>query len=183
MTTDQAQGVAVRPALQDVLRGMRQGILARRQDAGFMAALRRGSPEDVAHNAPFHRVLAGLEGFDPAPDWVRPLAVIAMGMALTVDGSPTGGRDGAVLAKAGLTESRFARLLASRGEGLQDQLLLLARLLRARELAPTWQDLGVLALADAVGAEWSDDARLRLATAYYRVADAGDAKTSTNVNQ
>lgn len=147
-----------------------------------MAALRRGSPDDVSHNAPFHRILAGLEGFDPPPDFLRPLAVIAMGMALTIEGSPAGGRDGAVLATAGLSEGRFARLLASRGEGLQDQLLLLARLLRAREIAPTWKDLGALALADASGAAWSDDARLRLATAYYRVADAGGAKSSPTAN-
>lgn len=182
-TANQAQDTAVRPALQDVLRGMRRGIFARRQDPGFMAALRRGSPDQVALSAPFHRILAGLEGFDPSPEWFRSLAVIAMGMALTVDGSPAGGRDGAVLAKAGLTESRFARLLASHGEGLQDQLLLLARMLRARELAPAWQDLGALALADALDFEWIDEARIRLATAYYRAADAGGTTTSTNANQ
>jgi hypothetical protein len=90
-------------------------------------------------------------------------------MALTGVSGISAGSDGSLLATSGLSESRFARLLASHGDGFFDQLLLVARFLHSKESKPSWTELGELALTDTVHEDRADMLRLRLARDYYRV--------------
>ena len=91
-------------------------------------------------------------------------------MALTGVPATKGENDGAILAHAELSESRFSRLLASHGDGFRDQLLLVARYLHSKDASPGWSELGELTLTDELNEERADTLRLRLARDYYRVS-------------
>lgn len=71
---------------------------------------------------------------------------------------------GAALFEAGFSEKRLLRLLASRGEALDDQLALAVRILSRERLAVNLWDIYHLLGRNPAR---SDDARLRMARHYY----------------
>ncbi|MEP6621972.1 MAG: type I-E CRISPR-associated protein Cse2/CasB [bacterium] len=158
-----------------LLGAMGRRIRDPRMSTGALASLRRGSRHDVVRQAAFHAALVDVPDHRlPAEDLVR-WAAVAQCMAITgVPGSTTA-HDGGALARAGLSESRFARLLASHGDGFFDQLLLIARFLHSKEASLAWRDLGELALTDDRLDERADALRLSLARDYYRALASGAA--------
>jgi CRISPR type I-E-associated protein CasB/Cse2 len=137
-------------------------------NTGALASLRRGSAHDVARQAAFHRLLAAVPDHEiPTHDLIR-WAAVAQCMALTGIPSTKSESDGTAMAHADLSESRFARLLASHGDGFRDQLLLVARYLHSKDTSLNWYELGELTLTDGINEERADTLRLRLARDYYR---------------
>lgn len=133
------------------------------------ASLRRGSPMDVATTAPFFRLINQLELGDlPAPQLVRWGAVVQC-MAIAGDANATIS-DGSLLARAGYSESRFSRLLASHDQQLLDQCLLAARFVHARDHPMRWHQVGRLMLLDTYEGS-SVQSRLQLARDYYRAVE------------
>jgi hypothetical protein len=121
----------------------------------------------VARCASFHRVLANAEIEEVSIDRLLHWASLVQCMAIGGDpGAPL--PDGAMLARAGLSESRFSRLLAAGGSTVHDQCLLAARFLHARGHPCRWDDLGALLILDAGSSGQAERARLRLAREYYR---------------
>jgi CRISPR type I-E-associated protein CasB/Cse2 len=164
------------PASRTQLLGaMGRRIRDPRMSAGALASLLRGSRHDVVRQAAFHAALVDVPDHQlPSEDLVR-WAVVAQCMAITGVPRTPPARDGSVIAHAGLSETRFARLLASHGDGLFDQLLLVARFLHSKEASLTWRDLGELSLTDDRHDERADALRLSLARDYYRVLVRGAA--------
>lgn len=160
---------------RDILRDMARRIRNPAIGTGTLASLRRGSAHDVARQAAFHRLLAEVPDYDvQAHDLIR-WAAVAQCMALT--GVPATEResDGTVLARAELSESRFSRLLASRGDSFRDQLLLVARYLHSKDVSLDWSELGELTLTDEANEERADTLRLQLARDYYRASTTARA--------
>ena len=83
---------------------------------------------------------------------------------------------GTALARGGFPESRLARLLASRGATFRDQAVLTARFLRAKGAACRATDLAELALVEERAERRADRLRFRMASSYYRIADAGGSQ-------
>lgn len=160
---------------RDVLRDMARRIRNPAFGTGALASLRRGSAHDVARQAAFHRLLAEVPDYDiQTHDLIR-WAAVAQCMALTGVPATKGESDGTVLAHAELSESRFARLLASHGDGFRDQLLLVARYLHSKDASLGWSELGELTLTDETIEERADTLRLQLARDYYRALTTGGA--------
>jgi len=141
---------------------------------GARASLRRGSRYDVAHQAAFHRLLCELPEHRVRSADLPRWAVVVQCIAIAGEISRPDGSDGRALADAGLAESRFARLLASHGEGLFDQLLLVARFLHSKNGTASWRHLGELALTDEIREERADAVRLSLARDFYRARGASN---------
>jgi CRISPR type I-E-associated protein CasB/Cse2 len=135
--------------------------------------LRRGDRNDVARQAAFFTVLVDVPEQRLAPSSLKRWAAVVQCMAITGVLTGTDTRDGSALAHSGLAESRFARLLASHGEGLFDQLLLLARYLHSKDVSLAWRELGELALMDERNDERADEVRLSLARDFYRTLASG----------
>lgn len=162
-------------AVSDELRGSLRGtlrtlamhveLLCKSPATG--AALRRGTPTDVAHTAAFHRVLtvAGIE--DDSAERLLRWATVVQCMAIGGD-SRAPLSDGAMLARVGFSESRFSRLLTAGGSTVQDQCVLASRFLHAREHPCRWDDLGALLVLDSRSGESTERIRLRLARDYFR---------------
>lgn len=169
--TDPSRPTSRRDLLREIARRLRDPTIS----TGALASLRRGTPQDVARQAAFHRLLAEIpDQHTQADDLIRWASVVQCMSLTRVAGAPFES-DGTLLARAGLSESRFARLLASRGDGLRDQMLLVARYLRSKDTSPVWADLGELALTDGLNEERADALRLRLARDYYRALTSGHA--------
>ncbi len=139
-----------------------------RMSSGARASLRRGTRHDVARQAAFFAVLADVPEERLSAQSLERWAAVVQCMAITGVSESSNARDGGALAMAGLTESRFSRLLASHGDGLFDQLLLVARFAHSRDLSMGWRELGELALTDDHRAERAEEIRLSLARSYYR---------------
>lgn len=155
--------------LRTVLRRTAVLVSAARKSPASSAALRRGSSSDVAQSAAFHRVLNHAQidedSIERLGAWASVIQCMAIGGAAQVQLS-----DGTMLARAGLSESRFSRLLSASGTSLADQCLLIARFLHSKEHLCCWEDLGSLLLLDASGSTYADHVRLRLAKDYFRTA-------------
>lgn len=145
---------------------------------GESATLRRRTPGELLGDPVFHRALSriGIDlqstGFEAAGDW----ALIAHVIALTArhgHSLPAG----EAMAHAGLSEARFAKLMAARDSSLRDQVAILARHLAAKQSAINWQDVAQLLRAERTG-EGVDEARYRLARAYYRTLHELDRQRS-----
>lgn len=159
----------------------RLAFLARRlADPGLgasaRAALRRADPIVVMQQAVFHRLVARArvdESRMAGDGWLR-WATVLHAMAIAIrPGAPLPQRPaGEALVRAGYSESRFVRLLASHGEVLRDQVVLLARFTHARDEPLDWRDFGELVLADEIRPRTAERLRLRLARSYYKSLDA-----------
>lgn len=118
---------------------------------GDLAALRRGGAALVASPGFWRVLLDRVDESQRATDQAeRTWAVIFQAMAIMAPDIHSPGRTlGAVL--AGMSESlehRFLRLLRSRGEQLEDQVRLMARLLASHGAAVDWVSLAELLLAE-----------------------------------
>jgi CRISPR system Cascade subunit CasB len=134
------------------------------------ASLRRSTPFEVANSAAFYRVLANAQIEDETGDRLLRWATVVQCMAIGGDSSAPL-PDGAMLARAGFSESRFSRLLAAGGSTVQDQCVLAARFLHSRDHSCRWDDLGALLILDAGSTTNAEQTRLRLAREYYRSLD------------
>jgi CRISPR system Cascade subunit CasB len=141
---------------------------------GSLASLRRHSPERVAREPAFHRLLAGvpddmLKAQDAPVRWAAVIQAIAIGAK---PGEPASRESaGKALAEAGYSESRFARLLAAGGSTLRAQIMLLARYMNGKQARFSWADLGELVLVEGWNGECADILRFRLARDYFRQLD------------
>lgn len=133
---------------------------------GELAQLRRNDPATVAGQPAFHRLMAERDrtiGESEALRW----ATLVHAMAITAaHGSAL--RSGEALAAAGLSEARFTRLMAARGEAFPDQLVLAARLVASKQIPIHWGDLADLLMADEAEEEIAGRLRFRIAQSYYR---------------
>jgi len=168
MTTPHTQTSTALRSRAQLLGAMSGRIHDPRMSTGALASLRRGSRHDVARQAAFHAAVADIPSESLALGVLVRWAAVAQCMAVTGVPATSALRDGSGMAQAGLSESRFARLLASHGDGFFDQLLLVARFLHAKDTAISWQELGELALTDDLHEERADVVRLALARDYYR---------------
>lgn len=142
---------------------------------GPLASLRRHFPSYVVNEPAFHRLIAGLDDKMLAGDGT-PLRWATVIQAIAIGTKPGEGisheRAGKALAEAGYSESRFARLLAARGQTFRDQTVLLARYMNGRQARFSWADLGELILVEGIDAAWAGERgeklRFRIARDYYR---------------
>ncbi|MBL8494438.1 MAG: type I-E CRISPR-associated protein Cse2/CasB [Rhodocyclaceae bacterium] len=141
-------------------------------DKGEQAALARLDPDALRPHqvGALARalVLAGIEPDDWRPETWQRWALIAHGMALA--GHDGGGRLGAQLARAEVSESRVTRLLTARGDAFRQQVPRLLRLMASRGLAPNWLEFGTLILATDRDEPRAETVRLRIAGTYYATA-------------
>lgn len=142
---------------------------------GGKASLRRGVPATVVGQPAFHQAIhiasIVVNELD-AEVWGAIVQAIAL----------TAGNDftipaGRAMAAAGLSEARFSKLMAARGDTLRDQIGLIARYLAAKQTPIDWTDLGNLLLADCHGDEETvAKLRFRLAQGYYRELNSADQR-------
>lgn len=159
--------VSPQESLRHTLKRLAVLVAAACKATASSASLRRGTPADVVRSASFHRVLASTEMQEVSVDRLLGWAALVQCMAIGGDHSAPLS-DGAMLARAGLSESRFSRLLAAGGSTVHDQCLLAARFLHARGHPCRWDDLGALLILDEGSSSHAERARLRLARDYYR---------------
>lgn len=168
MTEPTAVDSAARQSRAQLISAVGRRIREPHMSPGSLASLRRGSRSEVVRQAAFYAALADVPDDQLSPRMIVRWAAVAQCIALTGVAGKADGSDGRILASCRLSESRFARLLASHGHGLFDQLTLVARLLRSRDARPSWSDLGELALSDEINEIRADAVRLRLARDFYR---------------
>ncbi len=133
---------------------------------GELAQLRRNDPATVAGQPAFHRLMADRDRPIAESEALR-WATLVHVMAITAaHGSAL--RSGEALAAAGLSEARFTRLMAARGDAFRDQLVLAARLLASKQIPIHWGDLGDLLLAEDIDEERAATLRFRIAQSYFR---------------
>jgi CRISPR type I-E-associated protein CasB/Cse2 len=168
MTTPATDAATLAVSRSQLLGTVGRCVRDPRISTGALASLRRGDRMVVARQAAFFAVLADVPEHHLAPASIPRWAAVVQCMAITGVPADTKIRDGSALARSGLTESRFARLLASRSDGFFDQLLLLARYLNSKEVSIGWRELGELALTVERKEERADEIRLSLARDFYR---------------
>lgn len=181
--TSEDRGVAVAPAPAKVAkRKLRQTHIARiaRQiaavdfGAGALAELRRRDAGAVSTTSAFHRLTAPMNeetwGGDKARRWATVIQAMAIGTKPGEAGANASA--GAALAEAGFAESRFARLLAARGDTFRDQIILLARYMNSRQSRFDWADLGELVLVEGLKEQRAEKLRFRIARDYYRAIES-----------
>lgn len=146
---------------------------------GSLASLRRGSPDRLLHEPAFHRLVMPLDDHELEHHGSRRWAVVVQGLAvLTTAGQEAKDRDaGTLLAEAGYSEQRLARLLASRGGAVEDQVLLACRFLRGRRVTGIPTRLFEMVLAEQQPPRL-DRLCFECARGYYRVVDGGGASTT-----
>lgn len=137
---------------------------------GDLAELRRLDPDCPA--APvFFRIIARVAP-DAGPESMRRYAHYLRILALD-PGALTGDRLGAVMAGAGVSESRVQRLLTARGDAMRDQLRLVARRLAAAGNVP-WRGFAHLLLT-AEG-DKLERSRMTVARDFWRALDHTQAR-------
>ncbi len=140
---------------------------------GPLAELRRKDPQAVSAAPSFHRLTAHMDDVSWAGD--APVRWAAMIQAMATGTRPGEGAPaesaGKALAESGYSESRFARLLASRGETFRSQILLLARYMNGKQARFDWRDLGELVLVEGLREKRAETLRFRIARDYYRALD------------
>lgn len=154
-----------------------------RASTGDRAALARLKPEALQPHqlAALARALSAA-GLAPeqwhADTWPR-WALIAHGMALAGhDGKQKLGRQ---LANAGVSESRVTKLLTSRGDAFNQLLPRVLRLLKSKEVAPNWRELGELVLKEGSKLRSSqvdaEEIRLQIAGPYFSALARAESKS------
>jgi len=134
---------------------------------GERASLRRYDRRHVIGQPAFFHLLALLK-LEPTEQTAPVWGAIVQAVAQTA-GNGYHQSSGTALAASGLSEARFAKLMAASGDGLLDQIGIIARALAAKQTAISWSDLGELMLADFNGSdEHADRLRFRIAQHYYR---------------
>lgn len=138
-------------------------------DKGQKAALVHLSPEAMRADqvGALARALIGA-GVDPdcwPPNLWRRWATIAHGIALA-------GHDGehalgAQLFSAGVSEARVTKLLTTRGDAFDQLLPRILRLMANRGIAPNWNELGALILAEGRDEVKAEELRLRIAGRFF----------------
>jgi CRISPR type I-E-associated protein CasB/Cse2 len=141
---------------------------------GDLAALRRNDPAHVVGQPAFHRLMTivGLYERPMREDVAILWGTIIHLISLTVRNGWVL-RSGQALAKAGISEARFAKLMAARGPALGDQLAMAARYIKAKQIPIDWTDFAVLLLTVS-NEEKAAACRFRIAQNYYRELDADD---------
>jgi len=152
----------------DLYDEVRKLALAERR--GDLAELRRLDPDHPDAPAFFRIVTkvapeAGVETMRRYAHFLRILALRPEALS--------GDRLGAVMAEAGVSESRVQRLLTARGDAMRDQLRLVARRLANSGNLP-WRGFAHLLLASE---KHADDSRLRIARDYWRALDRAEAQS------
>lgn len=176
LSSDPAEGGATANRL--LLRRIARQMAREDFGTGALASVRRGDPSRIRDAPSFHRLTRIVDeramAGDGALRWATAVHLIA---TLTRPGGLPAMHDvGRALAEAGFSESRLARLLASRGEAFRDQATLAARFLHGRDAACMPLDLAELALVDERAESRAERLRFRIARSYYRVADVGAEK-------
>ena len=148
--------------------------ILRRDDFGngALASLRRGGPRAVVDQPTFHRLIAEVdEGaeenktFDSAIRWGTIIHAAALGARVTKVGDfPSSGK---ILAEAGLSEARFAKLLATTGDAFRDQIAIVARYLAAKQQPFIGTDLCELVIREGRWEQREDELRFAIAQHYY----------------
>ncbi|WP_158306639.1 type I-E CRISPR-associated protein Cse2/CasB [Polymorphum gilvum] len=142
-------------------------------DIGDRAALRRTNPDLLPGLPVFHRLLARINpsvNEQDAAVWGAILHVVAL-TAPNGHSLPAG----EALCKAGLSESRFARLMAARNDALLDQVTIVARRLSASQMPIDWSHIAKLLLADHHGdREDAQRQRFRIAKDFYHELEKVD---------
>jgi CRISPR type I-E-associated protein CasB/Cse2 len=152
---------------------------------GDLATLRRMDPDAPGRTPVLLRLLArhAYDRLEYGADELRRWALVLHGMALM---APRHHRAtiavGRVLRGPGreplYAEARLARLLSARGPAFRAQVPRLARQLKAKDQALDWRELADLILAEGRNEARAEQARERIARAYYR-AEAAAQKTET----
>jgi CRISPR type I-E-associated protein CasB/Cse2 len=152
---------------------------------GDLAALRRMEPDAPGRTPVVLRLLArhASEGLEYGADELRRWALVLHGMALM---APEHHRSAVPVGRALFgpgreplyTESRLARLLSARGPAFRAQVPRLARQLKGKDQALDWCELADLILAEGRDEARAEQARERIARAYYRT-EAAAQKTET----
>lgn len=141
---------------------------------GHRAALRRLN--DEAPNAPaFWSLMAKChpDALDRGEDEIRRWGLIVRGMALMVPHHHDGSREpGRVLASAGFSDLRLAKLLNARGAQFREQLLRACRFLAAKGEAVDWRVFARLILAEGRDETRAERYRMDIARHYYRALRA-----------
>ncbi len=142
----EAVGDELRGSFRGTLRTLAMHVELLCKSPATGAALRRGTPMDVAHSAAFHRVLTVAEIEDDSAERLLRWATVVQCMAIGGD----------------------SRAPLSDGSTIQDQCVLASRFLHAREHPCRWEDLGALLVLDSLSSESTERIRLRLARDYFR---------------
>jgi CRISPR system Cascade subunit CasB len=138
---------------------------------GDLAELRRLDPDQPAAPA-FFRILARVAP-EAGVETMRRYANLLRILALKPE-ALSGDRLGAVMAEAGLSESRVQRLLTAHGETMRDQLRLIARRLANSGNLP-WRGFADLLLTK--DDKQAENKRLIIARDYWRALDRAEAQT------
>jgi CRISPR type I-E-associated protein CasB/Cse2 len=156
---------------------------------GDLAALRRMDPDAPGRTPVLLRLVArhAADRLEYGADELRRWALVLHGMALT---APRLHRSTLPVGRAlfGLgreplyAETRLARLLSARGPAFRAQVPRLARQLKAKDQALDWRELADLILAEGRDEARAEQARERIARAYYRT-EAAAQKTKTDPMQ
>lgn len=157
-------------------RRLRDGTLG----PGEAAALRRLDPSapDRRHLPVLYRLLAEIEAPSANEDVAR-LTLIAHALALARGLHNPDVRPGRGMAELGVSEARFAALLAADFAGLTDVLPRLARRLAAQSCAIDWRPLARLVWTADRFEDEAETIRRRLAADFVRVAKTAAASTTT----
>ena len=155
-------------------------------DRGGFAGLRRMDP-DEPDTAAFWRLMAS-EDLLGIPDVERKWGLILHGIALmtrTAGDDVTGrsahdGRTpvGSTLYNSGYSETRFNRLLTSRGDMLRVLLTRMFRMLAADQATFDWREMATYILNEGYNDEAAERNRRRIAREYYRAERRGSRSTS-----
>ena len=138
--------------------------------AGALASLRRSDPSSVLHQPAFYRLVSPIGELALAGEGALRWATVVHAMAISArpgTRSPPSRRAGATLARLGYRESRFARLLAARGEALRTEVVLLARFVNAHREPLAWAQLGELVLTEGRRERRAEQLRHALARDYH----------------
>jgi CRISPR system Cascade subunit CasB len=145
--------------------------LAEAEQRGDLAELRRLDPNQPGAPA-FFRILARVAP-EAGGETMRRYAHFLRILALKPE-ALSGDRLGAVMAKAGVSESRVQRLLTARGETMRDQLRLIARRLANSGNLP-WRGFADLLLTK--DDKQAENKRLIIARDYWRALDRAEAQS------
>jgi len=151
---------------------------------GDLAALRRMNPDAPGRTPVLLRMVArhASDRLEYGADELVRWALVLHGMALMAPGHhhrvqvPVGRSLFGPGREPLYAESRLARLLSARGPAFRAQVPRLARQLKARDQALDWREFADLILAEGRDEAGAEQARERIAQAYYR-AEAAAKKT------